>query len=133
MIMIWRASSAAVNGFGLVEPEWDEIYRHLQILARHRRDLVKKRAKLQSQIRQALESCLPGYADLFPEDDLWKRPVPMAVARHAVHPEVIRAAGISAVQRWLAEDKLRVQARIKAHFKNEIASCPPVQWLSIRC
>ena len=102
---------ATVNGFGLVEPEWDEIYRQLQILARHRRDLVKKRAKLQSQIRQALERCLPGYADLFPEDDLWTRPVAMAVARRAVRPEVIRAAGVCGVERWLDEDKLRAQSR----------------------
>ena len=102
---------ATVNGFGLAEPEWDEIYRQLQILARLRRDLVKKRAKLQSQIRQALERCLPGYADLFPEDDLWKRPVPMAVARHAVRPEVIRVAGVSGVERWLDDDKLRAQSR----------------------
>jgi transposase len=102
---------ATVNGFGLVEPEWDEIYRHLQILSRHRRDLVKKRSKLQCQIRQALERCLPGYADLFIDDDLWKRPVPMAVARHAVRPEIIRAAGVSGVQRWLAADKLRAQTR----------------------
>ena len=65
--MTWKASSAppsTVSGWS--EPEWDEIYRQLQILARHRRDLVKKRGKLQSQIRQALERCLPGYADLFP-------------------------------------------------------------------
>jgi hypothetical protein len=68
---------ATVNGFGLVEPEWDERYRILQVLARHRRDLVAKRAKLQSQIRQALERCLPGYAALFPEDDLWTRPNPI--------------------------------------------------------
>jgi len=102
---------AAVNGFGLVEPEWDDIYRHLQVLARHRRDLVQKRAKLQSQIRQALERCLPGYAALFLSDDLWTRPVAMAVARRAVRPEAIAAAGVSGVWRWLKEDKLQVQSR----------------------
>lgn len=102
---------AAVNGFGLVEPEWDEVYRQLQILARHRRDLVKKRAKLQSQIRQALQRCLPGYADLFPEDDLWTRPVAMTVARRAASPEAIRAAGVAGVQRWLQKDNIRAQAR----------------------
>jgi len=102
---------AAVNGFGLLEAPWDETYQQLQLLARHRRDLVKKRAKLQSQIRQLLERCLPGYADLFPEDDLWTRPVAMAVASRAARPEVIRAAGVSGVERWLGEDQLRAQRR----------------------
>jgi len=102
---------AAVNGFGLVEPEWDERYRRLQLLARHRRDLVQKRAKLQSQIRQVLERCLPGYAALFLGDALWTRPVAMAVARRAVRPEVVLAAGVSGVWSWLKEDKLQVQSR----------------------
>ncbi len=102
---------AAVNGFGLVEPEWEETYRELQILARHRRDLVKKRGKLQSQIRQALQRCLPGYADLFPEDDLWTRPVAMAVARRAARPETILNAGVGGVLCCLREEKLQVQKR----------------------
>lgn len=102
---------AAVNGFGLVEPEWDETYQQLQLLARHRRDLVQKRAKLQSQIRQALERCLPGYAALFPEDDLWTRPAAIAVARRGGSPEALRQAGVRGVMRWLDEDKLRVQQR----------------------
>ncbi len=68
---------AAVNGFGLLEPSWDELYRHLQLLCRHRRDLVQKRAKLQCQIREYLHRCLPGYAALFPKDSLWKRPAPV--------------------------------------------------------
>jgi len=102
---------AAVNGFGLVEPEWDETYRQLQLLARHRRDLVQKRAKLQSQIRQALERCLPGYAALFPEDALWTRPAAIAVARRGGSPEALRQAGAGGVMRWLDEEKLRVQQR----------------------
>ena len=102
---------ATVNGFGLIEPEWDETYRQLQILARHRRDLVKKRAKLQSQIRQALERCLPGYADLFPHDDFWTRPVAMAVARRAVRPQAVLDAGVAGVFRWLREEKLQAQQR----------------------
>jgi transposase len=102
---------AAVNGFGLAEPEWEETYRQLQVLARHRRDLVEKRAKLQSQIRQGLERCLPGYAALFPNDDLWTRPVAMAVACRAARPEAIAAAGVAGLWQWLTADKLRVQSR----------------------
>lgn len=125
---------AAVNGFGLTEPQWGEIYHQLQILARHRRDLVKKRAKLQSQIRQALERCLPGYAALFPDDDLWTRPAAIAVARHADRPEVIRAAGVPGVQRWLAEEKLRAQARtverLVAWSGNAAAADPLCEYLT---
>lgn len=102
---------AAVNGFGLLEPTWGETYLRLQLLARHRRDLVKKRAKLQCQIRQYLERCLPGYAALFPGDDLWTRSVGISVAGRAVSAETIRQAGIPGVTQWLREKKLRFQSR----------------------
>jgi transposase len=102
---------AAVNGFGLVEPEWDDIYRQLQLLGRHRRDLVEKRAKLQCQIRQALERCMPGYAAIFPNDALWVRPVALAVARRAGNADAIRQAGLHGVMRWLHEEKVRAQER----------------------
>ena len=61
---------AAVNGFGLIEKPIDAIHHQLQILARHRRDLVKKRSKLQCQIRHHLEQGLPGFGALFGSDDL---------------------------------------------------------------
>jgi transposase len=102
---------AAVNGFGLLEPTWDEIYLRLQLLARHRRDLVKKRARLQCQIRHHLERCLPGYAALFPKDDLWTRPVALAVARRGGTPEVIRQAGVRGIMAWLDEENVGVQSR----------------------
>jgi transposase len=102
---------AAVNGFGLLEPPADETYQRLQLLVRHRRDLVEKRAKLQCQIRELLERCLPGYAALFPEDDLWKRPVAMFVARRGQSAAAIGAAGVKGVTRWLCEAKLRFHAR----------------------
>jgi len=102
---------AAINGFGLLEPVWGETYLRLQVLARHRRDLVEKRAKLQCQIRHYLERCLPGYAELFPNDGLWTRPVAMAVARRSGSPEAIHQAGVAGVLRWLREESLRVQSR----------------------
>ncbi len=102
---------AAVNGFGLLEPAWDETYLLLQLFSRHRRDLVDKRAKLQCQIRQYLERCLPGYAALFSGDDLWTRPVAISIARRATSAEAIRQARIPGVTRWLREEKLRFQAR----------------------
>lgn len=102
---------AAVNGFGLLEPAWDETHLRLQLLARHRRDLVQKRAKVQCQIRQSLERCLPGYAALFPRDDLWTRPVALAVARRGGSAEVIRQTGVGSLLRWLREEKVQVQSR----------------------
>jgi transposase len=102
---------AAVNGFGLLEPPADETYQRLQLVARHRRDLVEKRAKLQCQIREGLERCLPGYAALFPDDDLWTRPVAMFIARRAGTAAAIRDAGVPGVTRWLHAEQLRFHAR----------------------
>jgi len=102
---------AAVNGFGLLEPVMPETYSLLQLLTRHRRDLVTKRAKLQCQIRQYLERCLPGYAALFPADHLWRRPTPLYVAGRAQRADAILQAGIPGVTRWLREEKLRFQSR----------------------
>lgn len=101
---------AAVNGFGLLEPVWDEVYLRLQLVARHRRDLVQKRAKLQSQIRQYVERCLPGYAALFPDDNFWKQTLPMCLARHADSAGALRAAGLAGMQAWLCEDRVRYQS-----------------------
>ena len=102
---------AAVNGFGLTEPPADETYQRLQLLTRHRRDLVEKRSKLQCQIRELLERCLPGYAALFPDDNLWTQATPMFVARRGPSADTIRAAGAQGVTRWLTAAKLRFQAR----------------------
>ena len=60
---------AAINGYGLALIEVDPIYRSLQRLARHRRNLVKQKARLQVQIRALMHQSMPGYADLF-EDDI---------------------------------------------------------------
>jgi transposase len=102
---------AAVNGFGLLEPPADELYQRLQLWARHRRDLVEKRARLQCQIRQKLEPCLPGYAALFPDDELWARPAALCVARRAGSAAAIRAAGTRGVTEWLMEANVRFQSR----------------------
>ena len=98
---------AAVNGFGLLEPSWNELYRHLQLLCRHRRDLVQKRAKLQCQIREYLHRCLPGYAALFPKDSLWKRPAPLGIAAKAITAKDIVQARIAGVTAWLREENVR--------------------------
>ena len=55
---------AAVNGFGLTEQSLPTVYRHLQLLIRHRRDWVYKTTALRSQIREHLGVAMPGYAEL---------------------------------------------------------------------
>ena len=67
---IFRATLA---GYGLIEHELDDTYTNLLLLARLRRDLVDKRSMLCCQIREHLESVLPGYAALF--NDLWQSKV----------------------------------------------------------
>jgi hypothetical protein len=37
-----RIQRAGIGGFALVEPEWDEAERKLQLVVRQRRDLVEK-------------------------------------------------------------------------------------------
>jgi transposase len=101
---------AAANGFGLLEPPADETYQRLQILVRQRRDLVEKRSKLQCQIREGLERCLPGYAALFPEAALWAG-VGLFLAQRAQTAAAIRAAGIPGVTLWLREQKLQFRMR----------------------
>jgi transposase len=112
LVAIFRA---AVNGFGLLEHVWSERDRSLQLLARHRRDLVFKRAKLQCQIRHHLERCLPGYAGLYPDTNLWEHPVGLKILqfiseRGGTH-QALLDAGIPGVTQWLKAQKCPFQTR----------------------
>lgn len=129
MIGIHRAS---VNGFGLIEQPWSERDQAIKLLARHRRDLVRKRAKLQSQIRNRLESCLPGYSGLFPDTDLWDHQVGLMVLqfiaeRGGTHRALLDA-GISAITKWLKEQRCSFQSksveRIVAWAANAVTGDP---------
>ena len=112
LVAVFRA---AVNGFGLLEHPWTPRDRSLQLLVRHRRDLVDKRSKLQCQIRQALERCLPGYSGLFPDSDLWVHPVGLRVlqfiATHGGTHQALLDAGIPGVSKWLKEQSCGFQSR----------------------
>ena len=106
---------AAINGFGLIEQPWSERDQAIKLLARHRRDLVRKRARLQSQIRIRLESCLPGYAGLFPERDLWDHQVGLMVLqfiaeRGGTHRALLDA-GIPTITKWLKEQRCSFQSK----------------------
>jgi len=106
---------AAVSGFGLLEQEAPPVYHELKILARHRRDFVNKRAKLQCQIRHKLQLCLPGFDALFDGDDLWTQatPIPLLkeVAARGGTPAVIAEAGVAGVSQWLRAAGVRFHQR----------------------
>jgi transposase len=106
---------AVVNGFGLLERPWDEVHPTLQVLCRHRRDLVEKRARLQPQIRHHLDRCLPGYTQVFADDGLWSQAVALQVATCAAErgggAEVILAAGLPGVTQWLRAAKCRCHSQ----------------------
>lgn len=108
LVAIFRAT---VNGFGLLEHSWSFDDRSLQLLTRHRRDLVRKRSKLQIQIRGSLERCLPGYAALFPDDDLWQHQVGLMVLQFIAEKggthQAINDAGIPGVIQWIKEHKCK--------------------------
>jgi transposase len=106
---------AAINGFGLIEQPWSERDQAIKLLSRHRRDLVRKRAKLQMQIRVRLESCLPGYTGLFPERDLWDHEIGLMILqfiaeRGGTHRALLDA-GLPTITKWLKEQRCSFQSR----------------------
>jgi transposase len=82
---------AAVNGFGLLEPALSEDHLQLQLLIRHRRDLVAKTTALCCQIRELLHALMPGYAECF--SDLWDHRLALPLARVCPPAEVLRHEG----------------------------------------
>jgi transposase len=96
----------AVNGFGLLEPPPDPIYVRLQLLARHRRDLVEKVVALRSQIHEHIQSSMPGYSRCFA--DLYDSQITLWVARNLHSAEDILAAGVSGVIEQLRQAGVRV-------------------------
>jgi transposase len=98
---------AAVNGFALLERPVDLIWRELQLLIRHRRDLVFKSSAVATQIREHLEAVLPGYAACF--DKLWESAAAWTFVRHFESPPAIHEAGIVKLIQVLQGDKVRFQ------------------------
>jgi transposase len=95
---IFRAS---VNGFGLLDPIWPEEYQQLQAIARYRRDLVRKQAKLRCQIRSQLHSLMPGYADCF--DDPFVCPAALLIAHRTGSAKAVRTLGLLGLRQLIAQ------------------------------
>lgn len=97
---------ATITGFGLVEPELDQVSQQLRLLIRHRRDLVEKRSTLCCQIREHLDATLPGYAAIF--DNVWGSTIAMHVAREFPSPELIGQANLQGLEQSLRQAQIRV-------------------------
>jgi len=97
---------ATTHGFGLLEPAWPDDYVAIQLLRRHRRDLVDKNTILQCQVREVLHAAMPGYAECFCHfwDD---SPAPMIFARHTTSPQAVRGAGLAGLRHIAAQSQLR--------------------------
>ena len=98
---------AACNGFGLIEPVLPNDYQELQLLVRHRRDLVHKMSKLCCQIREHLHALMPGYADCF--SDLWESKLALPLARVSASAEVLRQGGGQGLWRLQVEHGLSLR------------------------
>src|SRR6266851_2203070 len=100
---------ATITGCALLEATRDEAWTTLQLLIRHRRDLVCKGAALNCQIRDHLEATLPGYAACF--DKLWESPIPWHLLRHFPTAEQLRDTGVTALCQSLRQAGIRFQRR----------------------
>jgi len=99
---------AAVSGFALAESAADEFWKRLRLLARHRRDLVRKASLLCCQIKEHLESTLPGYAPCFPS--LWDNPAALTLALQLGLDE-LRQASRARLRALLEREKVGAQDR----------------------
>jgi transposase len=106
---------ATVTGCALLEATRDEAWTSLLLLIRQRRDLVRKGAALNCQIRDHLEAALPGFAACF--DKLWDSPIPWHLLLHFATAEQLRDAGVTTLCQSLQQAGIRFQRRtIQAVF-----------------
>jgi transposase len=100
---------ATVTGCALLEATRDEAWTTLLLLIRQRRDLVRKGAALNCQIRDHLEAALPGFAACF--DKLWDSPVRWHLLEHFATAEQLRQAGLTRLCHSLHQAGIRFQQR----------------------
>lgn len=98
---------AGTHGFGLVDPVWPDDYVAIQLLRRHRRDLVEKNSLLCCQIREKLHAAMPGYAECFSR--LWDTPAPLLLARQLPSAAAILQVGFQGLQQLARQSKMRLQ------------------------
>jgi transposase len=101
---------ATVTGCALAEAPRDEFWTRYQLLVRHRRDLVKKGAALNGQIRDHLEAARPGYAACF--DKLWESAAAWHLVQHFPTAASLRAAGVTGLCHSLRQAGIRFRQRV---------------------
>ncbi len=104
----------------------DETYRSLQRLARHRRNLIKQRARLQIQIRSLMHQAMPGCAELWEDDLLFNKSIAMVIAKQFSSAHTIAQAGPTGMAKYLCQEKIRFQERTldKIHAWSLLAADP---------
>lgn len=102
---------AAVKGYGLATLPVGEVYQSLQATSRHRHNLVKQRARLMVQIRRLLHQTMPGFADLFDDDKLFRKSIALPVALSFPSASAIQSAGVEGIACRLRAAKVRFQTR----------------------
>jgi hypothetical protein len=117
---IFRAAS---HGFGLCEAAWPADYTTLQILRRHRRDLVDKNSILMCQVLEKLPAAMPGYASCF--TCIWDSPVALAVARRTTSAAAIRQLGLAGLQQLVNQQGLRCRRQTLANILAWAFQAPP--------
>jgi transposase len=105
---------ATVNGFGLAERAPDPVHEHLQTLARHRRDLVRKSVVLRCQIQGVVEALMPGYAHCF--EDLFTSNVALLIARQTGSAAAVRQVGDAGLARIAREAGVRTKVTALARI-----------------
>ena len=116
---------AAVNGFGMLEHQPDPIYVQLQLLARHRRDLVQKNVVLRQQMLEHLHSYMPGYSRCFA--DVFDSEILLWIAKNLGSAAQVVAAGIDGLTKQLRDAHI---APHKPTLQKAVAwarSAPPVE------
>jgi transposase len=84
---------ATVNGFGLIERVLPPEYVQLQLLVRHRRDLVHKQTTLCCQIKETLHAIMPGYEKCFAH--LWDSTLALPIARATGSAAAVLERGVA--------------------------------------
>jgi transposase len=100
---------AAVNGFGLREPERDPLDAALQLRVRQRRDLVQKGSLLRNQVLEHLQACRPGYAGCF--DDIFNVGIGLVVPGRYATPAAVARAGLEGLTQLAHLARARVRRR----------------------
>ncbi len=100
---------AAANGFALREPGGDETHGELQLLARFRRDLVRKNATARNQIHAELDNVLPGLSAAV--GNIFDHEPALAIARQTRSAQQIRQLGLTGLAKQLDALDVRRQQR----------------------